>query len=83
MVDIRHIVVRNETARYRASVPQGCDRQGRIPEAAPAIEDEPRNARPLPWYVAELVGVPPAIVTSLAVVMTIIGAVGALHWWLS
>ena len=79
MIDSRDIGVRDEAARYRASVPQGCDRQGRIPEAAPAIEDEPRNARALPWYVAEFVGVPPAIVTALAVVMTIIGIVGALH----
>ena len=107
MIDIRHIVVRDEAAgididavHRRPHIPNGCDQQGRFqpciggpcqggsklcpsPYACERTEDEERNARPLPWYVAELVGVPPAIVTSLAVVMTIIGVVGALHWWLS
>jgi hypothetical protein len=60
--------------------------QGRLlcpcPEACQEIADEPRNARPLLWYVSELVGAPPAIVSTLAVVMAIIAAVGLLHWWL-
>lgn len=47
------------------------------------IDDNERNAKPLPWYVAELVGVRPEIVSALAVVAAIIAVAAGLHYFLT
>jgi hypothetical protein len=68
-----------DAAHKRPYIAQGLDMQGRRPQAAEAATDlgaEQRNARPLPWYVAELVGVPPAIVTTMAAVAAVAAIVG-------
>lgn len=74
MVDVRF---------SRARVPDGCGAQGRFDEDPPEVDDTDRNVRPLPWYVAELIGAPPVVVTTLAVValLGILAAAVALFWW--
>lgn len=84
-IDAVHRRVEARHKMVQSYAPTSCDKVGRHHEAAHAASeiDDDRNARPLPWYVAELVGVRPEIVTALAVVCAIITVAGGLHYWLT